>query len=176
MTAIEVRLTPGADGGTVLTLDHVGHVDDAFWTEFGPGAVGIGWESGLLGLAGHLGAPGVPNPDQGAAWMASPEGRRFVAASRRGVGRRARRVGRQPGGRSRGRGPDRGGVHRGAGGGVRPRAVTPGRRRGREVVAATLFLENGASPRTRWTTRRAAPCQRGAAFWSLSIQGQFFLV
>ena len=81
VTAIEVRLTPGADGGTVLTLDHVGHVDDTFWTEFGPGAVGIGWESGLLGLAGHLGAPGVPNPDQGAAWMASPEGRRFVAAA-----------------------------------------------------------------------------------------------
>jgi uncharacterized protein YndB with AHSA1/START domain len=81
VTGIEVRLTPGPDGGTVLTLDHVGHVDDAFWTEFGPGAVGIGWESGLLGLAGHLGAPGVPTPDQGAAWMASPEGHRFVAAS-----------------------------------------------------------------------------------------------
>ena len=81
VTGIEVRLTPGPGGHTLLTLDHVGHVDDAFWTEFGPGAVGIGWESGLLGLAGHLGAPGVPTPDQGAAWMASPEGHRFVAAA-----------------------------------------------------------------------------------------------
>src|SRR6478672_10828276 len=33
VTGIEVRLTPAPDGGTVLTLDHVGHVDDAFWTE-----------------------------------------------------------------------------------------------------------------------------------------------
>ena len=62
VSGIEVRLDPGAAGGTVLTLDHVGHVDDEFWGQFGPGAVGIGWELGLLGLAGHLGAPGVPTP------------------------------------------------------------------------------------------------------------------
>jgi uncharacterized protein YndB with AHSA1/START domain len=81
VTGIEVRLTRGPDGGTVLTLDHVGHVDDAFWAEFGPGAVGVGWELGLLGLAGYLGAAGVPTPDRGAAWSASEEGRRFAAAS-----------------------------------------------------------------------------------------------
>ena len=84
VTGIEVRLTPGPGGHTLLTLDHVGHVDDAFWAEFGPGAVGIGWESGLLGLAGHLGAPGVPTPDQGPAWMASDAGRAFVTRSAAG--------------------------------------------------------------------------------------------
>jgi uncharacterized protein YndB with AHSA1/START domain len=81
VSGIEVRLDPAPDGGTVLTLDHVGHVDDAFWAEFGPGATGIGWELGLLGLAGHLGAPGVPTPDQADAWSASEEGRAFVARS-----------------------------------------------------------------------------------------------
>jgi uncharacterized protein YndB with AHSA1/START domain len=81
VSGIEVRLDPAPDGGTVLTLDHVGHVDDAFWTEFGPGATGIGWELGLLGLAGHLGAPGVPTPDEGEAWTVSEEGRAFVARS-----------------------------------------------------------------------------------------------
>ena len=35
----------------------------------------------MLGLAGHLGAPGVPTPEQGAAWMASADGRRFVLAT-----------------------------------------------------------------------------------------------
>ena len=77
---IEVRFTP--DGGsTVLTVDHVGHRDDAFWTEFGPGAVGVGWEMMLLGLSGHLGAPGVPTPDAAAAWTATPQAHRFVADS-----------------------------------------------------------------------------------------------
>ena len=79
--AIEVRLTAAAGGGTVLTLDHVGHRDDAFWTEFGPGAVGVGWESGLLGLAGHLDGHDVPSPEDGAAWLVSDEGRRFTRRS-----------------------------------------------------------------------------------------------
>src|SRR6476646_1953316 len=55
VSTIEVRLDPAATGGTVLTLEHVGHVDDEFWDRFGPGAVGLGWEGALLGLAGHLG-------------------------------------------------------------------------------------------------------------------------
>jgi uncharacterized protein YndB with AHSA1/START domain len=81
VSGIEVRLRPGPGGGTLQTLDHVGHVDDAFWDEFGPGAVGVGWELGLLGLAGHLGAAGVPTPDRSAAWSASAEGRTFVMRS-----------------------------------------------------------------------------------------------
>ena len=81
VSGIEVRLSPGPRGGTVLTVDHVGHVDDAFWTEFGPGAVGVGWELALLGLAGHFGADGVPTPDRSAAWSASAEARAFMARS-----------------------------------------------------------------------------------------------
>jgi uncharacterized protein YndB with AHSA1/START domain len=80
-SGVEVRLTADAYGGTVLTLEHVAHVNDAFWDEFGPGAVGIGWELGLLGLAGHLGSRGVPTPDESVAWSASEEGRGYVERS-----------------------------------------------------------------------------------------------
>jgi len=80
VSGIEVRLDPAEDG-TLLTLEHVGHVDDEFWGQFGPGAVGVGWELGLLGLAGHLGAPGVPKPPDGEAWAVSDEGREFVTLS-----------------------------------------------------------------------------------------------
>ena len=85
VSGIEVRVDP-ADGGAVLTLEHVGHVDDEFWERFGPGAVGVGWELGLLGLAGHLGAPGVPAAAEGEAWAMSDEGREFSTLSAEGWG------------------------------------------------------------------------------------------
>src|SRR5690348_13116109 len=74
VTWIEVRLT-AEDGATRFTLDHVGHVKDEFWQEFGPGAVGVGWDSALLGLAGHFGAAPRIDPADGTAWLASEEGR-----------------------------------------------------------------------------------------------------
>jgi uncharacterized protein YndB with AHSA1/START domain len=77
---IEVRLAPEPGGGTLFSLDHIAHVDD-HWEQFGPGAVGIGWELGLLGLAGHLAGGGVPSPEEGAAWSASEEGREFMSRS-----------------------------------------------------------------------------------------------
>ncbi len=81
VSGIDVRFAPATTGGTVVTLEHVGHTNDEFWGTFGPGAVGLGWELGLLGLAGHLGAPGVPEPPDGEAWVLSDEGREFVALS-----------------------------------------------------------------------------------------------
>lgn len=77
---IEVRFTPEPGGGARMTLEHVAHVDDAFWEEFGPGAVGVGWDSGLLGLARHLGSGLGPSPEEAAAWIGSAEGRRFLTA------------------------------------------------------------------------------------------------
>ena len=81
VSTIEVRLDPAPAGGTVLTLEHVGHVDDEFWDRFGPGAVGLGWEGALLGLAGYLGSPGVPKPADSEAWAVSDEGRAFMVRS-----------------------------------------------------------------------------------------------
>ena len=78
---IEVRVTPEG-GRTRLELEHIAHVDDERWARLGPGAVGVGWDLGLLGLAGHLGSPaGFLDPDESVAWMGSDEGRRFITLS-----------------------------------------------------------------------------------------------
>src|SRR5437016_8338188 len=44
---IEVRLTGEPGGGTRLQLQHTARVDDQRWAEFGPGAVGVGWDLGF---------------------------------------------------------------------------------------------------------------------------------
>jgi uncharacterized protein YndB with AHSA1/START domain len=78
---VEVRLTAEPDGGTRFELEHAAKIDDDTWAQFGPGAVGVGWDTGLLGLARHLSAgPDAQRPDA-MAWLASEEGRRFVSLS-----------------------------------------------------------------------------------------------
>jgi uncharacterized protein YndB with AHSA1/START domain len=57
---VDVSLRP-TDAGTLLQLDHAIPVDDHY-AQFGPGATGIGWELGLMGLAEHLAAPDAPRP------------------------------------------------------------------------------------------------------------------
>jgi uncharacterized protein YndB with AHSA1/START domain len=76
---IEVRLT-AEQGGTRLELEHVAHVKDEFWDQFGPGATGVGWDSGLWGLANHLAGPDAPRvtPENAAAWIASEDGKLFM--------------------------------------------------------------------------------------------------
>ena len=51
------------DAGTRLRLEHAAPVDQPTAHEFGPGAVGIGWEMGLGGLRLHLADPEAPRPD-----------------------------------------------------------------------------------------------------------------
>jgi uncharacterized protein YndB with AHSA1/START domain len=76
---VEVRLTPESGGGTRFVLEHIAHVGDEMWAQFGPGAVGIGWDGGLLGLTLHIDG-GRDQPDRAAvdAWQASEGGRAFV--------------------------------------------------------------------------------------------------
>ena len=81
---IEVRLEPDGDGRTRLTLEHVAHVDDERWLQYGPGAVGVGWELALMGLGLHLATGAANDAAEVAAWMASPEGVEFVTRSSRG--------------------------------------------------------------------------------------------
>ena len=76
---IEVRLTAEGDGRTRFELEHVAHPADEFWDQFGPGATGLGWDSGLLGLASHLANPdAVMDPQAVMAWLASDEGKEFL--------------------------------------------------------------------------------------------------
>lgn len=79
---IDVQLSPAGERRTRLRLEHVAHVDDTRWAEFGPSAVGIGWDMMLLGLAGHVGSEqSVATPDEAAAWMMTDEARRFMGDS-----------------------------------------------------------------------------------------------
>ena len=72
---VEVRLTAAGEDATVLELEHVAVVPDEMWDQFGPGAVGVGWEGGLLGLGLHLSGGSVGDP---IAWQLSAEGREFA--------------------------------------------------------------------------------------------------
>lgn len=81
---IELRLAADGDERTRFELEHVAHVDDERWAQFGPGAVGIGWDLGLLGLLLHLASGEPVDREAVEAWMASDEGRRFVALSSSG--------------------------------------------------------------------------------------------
>ncbi|RCV56975.1 SRPBCC family protein [Marinitenerispora sediminis] len=74
---IEVRLAPLAGGRTRFELDHVAP-ENEHWRKYGPGAGGIGWDIGLLGLATHLAGREVPREEE---WAATEEYVRFVALS-----------------------------------------------------------------------------------------------
>ncbi|HEY1178825.1 MAG TPA: SRPBCC family protein [Phytomonospora sp.] len=77
---IELRLT-AEEGGTRFELDHIAHVDDTKWAEFGPGAVGVGWDLMIRGLSLHLGGGAAVDAKKFMAWMGSDEGRRFMTDS-----------------------------------------------------------------------------------------------
>ena len=51
------------------------------WNEFGPGAVGMGWDSMLLGLAIHVSTGESIDPSFGQQWMGTEDGRRFLTLS-----------------------------------------------------------------------------------------------
>ena len=78
---IELRLVSLAVGGTRFQLDHISHVSDERWAQFGPGAVGIGWELGLLGLSLYLASGTGHDPREAMAWAASDEGKQFMTRS-----------------------------------------------------------------------------------------------
>ncbi|RII09221.1 hypothetical protein DSC45_32365 [Streptomyces sp. YIM 130001] len=73
---VEVRLTADGPGRTVFELEHAAVVPEEFWGQFGPGATGVGWDLGLVGLVRHLAGDG-PVSD----WDSSPEGKACAARS-----------------------------------------------------------------------------------------------
>lgn len=66
-----------------FTLEHTVPVDE-HWSEYGPSAVGVGWDLGLLGLTLHLDAPdGEVDREAVGAWMATDDARDFMVRSSR---------------------------------------------------------------------------------------------
>ncbi|HET6927837.1 MAG TPA: SRPBCC family protein [Hyphomicrobiaceae bacterium] len=84
---LTIRLSEPGKGKTMLELEHVAHVDDARWRQFGPGAVGVGWDMGLMGLGRHLATGASADPRAAMAWLGSPEGKTFVTKSSNDWGR-----------------------------------------------------------------------------------------
>jgi uncharacterized protein YndB with AHSA1/START domain len=78
---VEVRISPEGDG-TRFELEHVALVDEEHWEQYGPGAVGLGWEGALWGLANHLTTPEAPiSPEAAMEWAMSEEGKTFMRLS-----------------------------------------------------------------------------------------------
>jgi uncharacterized protein YndB with AHSA1/START domain len=78
VSEVEVRLAAAGDESTTLELEHTAIVPDDRWDEYGPGAVGVGWDGGLLGLSLHLRGGSIDDP---IAWQLSDEGREFNTRS-----------------------------------------------------------------------------------------------
>ena len=91
---VEVRLVaePGEAPRTTLILEHVAHVD-GHYGRYGPGAVGVGWELGLIGLDLHVRSRAAVDPAAFQAWSAGAGGQAFVKASAHGWGEAATAAG-----------------------------------------------------------------------------------
>jgi uncharacterized protein YndB with AHSA1/START domain len=76
---LEFSLSKAGENTTRLTLIHTALVSE-FWTDYGPGATGVGWELGLVGLENHVIDPNAPKIDE-EQFSSSSEGKAFVAQS-----------------------------------------------------------------------------------------------
>jgi uncharacterized protein YndB with AHSA1/START domain len=94
ISEVVVRLTSVDAGTTRLLLQHTAVVPEDRWEEYGPGAVGVGWDGALLGLTLHLRTGRtVEDPE---AWQLSDEGRRFNTGSSEAWGVANRAAGADP--------------------------------------------------------------------------------
>jgi hypothetical protein len=76
---VTVELREKKDGkSTELELRHVAYVPDDLWDQYGPGAVGLGWEMGLLGLDLHVTTGAAVDRAEVEAWQASPNYRECI--------------------------------------------------------------------------------------------------
>jgi uncharacterized protein YndB with AHSA1/START domain len=81
---IDVSISSENPDRARLVLEHIAHVDDEMWQQFGPGAVGMGWDSMLLGLAIHIDTGEAIDPSFGQQWTTTEDGRRFLTLSGEG--------------------------------------------------------------------------------------------
>ena len=76
---VEFKFASEAPDQTRLTLTHTAHISP-HWDTYGPGAVGVGWETAFLGLVHHIENPSEPKPDE-MEFVTSPEGIAFITSS-----------------------------------------------------------------------------------------------
>lgn len=76
---VDVVLRVSESESTRMTLTHTARLT-AHWTQYGPGATGVGWELGLHGLSLHLADPESAKFDE-EAFLESDSGKVFVRGS-----------------------------------------------------------------------------------------------
>ena len=84
VSRVTVRLTSIEPEVTRFELEHTApaaSIPPGFWEQYGPGATGVGWDGGLLGLALHLAGDTSVTPADAEAWAMSDEGRAFHRAA-----------------------------------------------------------------------------------------------
>ena len=91
---VELRISDEGAGSPQLSVTHTAHLSP-HWDEYGPGAVGVGWESALAGLALHLEHPDEPKPDE-MEFVTSPEGKAFITGSSEAWGQASVAAGTDP--------------------------------------------------------------------------------
>ena len=74
---VNVTIEP-VEEGVKFQLEHIATVPQEMMDLYGPGATGVGWDSGLLGLYNHLTTGESTTPEKGMAWMMSDDGKAFV--------------------------------------------------------------------------------------------------
>ena len=78
---VTVTLSEMQSGRTEVRLEHLAQLPQEFWEEFGPGAVGIGWDQALSGLDEHFSPAPAVVPETAEAWILSEEGKDFTRRS-----------------------------------------------------------------------------------------------
>ena len=85
---VNLTLTPD-DAGTRLELEHIAPISP-HWDNFGPGAVGVGWDLSFLGLSAHLARPDADVRAEGlGAWATSDEAKVLIRTASSDWGRAA---------------------------------------------------------------------------------------
>jgi hypothetical protein len=67
------------------------------WEQYGPGAVGVGWDLGLMGLGLHIESGAQVDPATAVTFPASPEGAEFIRRAATGWADAAAKDGDAPG-------------------------------------------------------------------------------
>jgi uncharacterized protein YndB with AHSA1/START domain len=81
---VTVTLTEVGPSSTRLELDSViaaAALPPGMWETYGPGATGVGFDMGVLGLGLYIAGDTSVTPETGAAWQVSDEGKAFTRGS-----------------------------------------------------------------------------------------------
>lgn len=93
---VEVHLRAVSEEETHLQLLHEAHIDPDWAAKYGPGATGVGWDLGLLGLQTHVISGWSKPPEADTEWTQTEEYRNFVRRSSEGWREASVRAGNDP--------------------------------------------------------------------------------